>query len=106
MAYQASYGMYQEPRKKRGLKRIIFGILGMIANGIGLLVMPLVAGAIVAAFAVMSSTPVSTGGSPATLDASVTSLYYVSVSDLRGCLGVMLGRTAARTSNGSLTSPP
>ncbi|MGO2310648.1 hypothetical protein ACTXKH_02340 [Brachybacterium tyrofermentans] len=79
MAYQASYGMYQEPRKKRGLKRIIFGILGIIANGIGLLVMPLVAGAIVAAFAVMSSTPVSTGGSPAILDASVTSLYYVSV---------------------------
>lgn len=79
MAYQASYGTYQAPQKKRGLKRIIFGILGIIANGIGLVVMPIVAGIIVTAFAVMSATPVSMGGSSATFDASMTSLYYVSV---------------------------
>lgn len=79
MAYQASYGTYQAPQKKRGLKRIIFGILGIIANGIGLLVMPFVAGLAVAIVALMSATPVSIGGSTGSFDASATSLHYVYV---------------------------
>lgn len=42
MAYGQPYGYYQEPPKKRGLKRIIFGGLGIVANVIGLVVMPVV----------------------------------------------------------------
>lgn len=79
MAYQASYGSYQAPRKKRGLKRIIFGSLGIIANGIGLIVMPLVAGFVVALVALLSATPVSLGGSTGAFDASSSSLHYVYV---------------------------
>lgn len=79
MAYQASYGSYQAPRKKRGLKRIIFGILGIIANGIGLLVMPFVAGVAVAVVALLTATPVPLGGSTGTIEASSTSLHYVYV---------------------------
>lgn len=44
MNYQASYGYLPPPRKRRGIKRLVFGILGIIANAIGLFVMPLVAG--------------------------------------------------------------
>lgn len=42
MAYSQPYGYYQPPPKKRGLKRIIFGGLGIVANAIGLVVMPVV----------------------------------------------------------------
>lgn len=82
MTYPAPYGTYtqqQPPRKKRGLKRIIFGVLGIVANGIGLIVMPFVAAVAVAVFAVLGATPVSLGGSTGTVDASGTSLYYVYV---------------------------
>ena len=79
MAYQASYGTYQPPRRKRGLKRIIFGSLGIIANGIGLIVMPIIAGLAVAIVALMSASPVSLGGSSGTFDASASSLHYVYV---------------------------
>lgn len=79
MVYQAPYGYMQEPRKKRGMKRIIFGILGIIANAIGLVVMPLIAGVAVAVFALMSASPVSLGGPSGTFDASAASLHYVYV---------------------------
>ena len=79
MAYQASYGMMQAPRRKRGLKRIIFGTLGILANAVGLVVMPLVAAFAVALFALLSATPVSLGGPSGTVDASSTSLYNVYV---------------------------
>src|SRR5690625_6860750 len=42
MAFAQPYGYYQPPPKKRGLKRIIFGGLGIVANTIGLFVMPVV----------------------------------------------------------------
>lgn len=79
MAYQASYDTMQAPRKKRGMKRIIFGILGILANAVGLVVMPLVAAFAVALFALLSATPVSLGGPSGTIDASATSLHYVYV---------------------------
>lgn len=79
MAYQAPYGMYQAPRKKRGLKRMIFGGLGIVANAIGLVVMPLVAAFVVALIALLSASPVSIGGPSGTVSASATSLHYVYV---------------------------
>src|SRR5699024_4993673 len=42
MAFAQPYGYYQPATKKRGLKRIIFGGLGIVANTIGLFVMPVV----------------------------------------------------------------
>lgn len=44
MNCQASYGYMPPPRKRRGIKRLVFGILGIIANAIGVFVMPVVAG--------------------------------------------------------------
>lgn len=79
MAYQMPYGAYQPPRKERGMKRIVFGALGIIANGIGLLVMPFVAGIAVATVALLSASPASLGGEAVTYDASGASLHYVYV---------------------------
>jgi len=79
MAYQASYGTYRAPAKKRGLKRIIFGILGIIANLIGLIVMPVVAGIVVAVIALLSASPVSIGGPSGTVQTTSSSLYFVYV---------------------------
>lgn len=42
MVFAQPHGYYQPPPKKRGLKRIIFGGLGIVANAIGLFVMPVV----------------------------------------------------------------
>ncbi|GAA1490229.1 hypothetical protein [Brachybacterium sacelli] len=61
------------------MKRIVFGALGIIANGIGLIVMPFVAGLAVAVVALLSATPVSLGGASGTFDASASSLHYVYV---------------------------
>ncbi|GAA1285529.1 MULTISPECIES: hypothetical protein [Brachybacterium] len=79
MAYQQPYGTYYEPRRKRGLKRIIFGSLGIIANGIGLLVMPILAGVVVMMIAMLSVTPVPSGSDSVTFDASSSSLHFVYV---------------------------
>ena len=79
MAYAQSFGHYQPPPKKRGLKRIIFGILGIVANAIGLLVMPFIAGIGVAVVALLTASPVSLGGPYGTFDASATSLHYAYV---------------------------
>lgn len=76
---QYSVPQYQPPRKKRGLKRIIFGILGIIANAIGLFVMPFVAAMILALVAVMGATPETLGGASGSFDATTTKVYYVYV---------------------------
>src|SRR5699024_4588070 len=69
----------EPPRKKRGLKRIIFGILGILANGVGLFVMPFVAGVLVAVVALLGATPATIGGASGTVDASATALTLVYV---------------------------
>ncbi|MGP9680489.1 MULTISPECIES: hypothetical protein [unclassified Brachybacterium] len=43
MMYQTSYAYAPPPRRRRGVKRLVFGILGILANGVGLFVMPFVA---------------------------------------------------------------
>lgn len=70
---------YQPPPKKRGLKRIIFGSLGIVANAIGLFVMPFVASIVVAVIAFFGATPQSQGSSPVSIDASDTSVAMVYV---------------------------
>lgn len=52
MYNQAPYGYPQPPRKRHGLKRTIFGGLGIVANAIGLIVMPIIAGVVGAVIAV------------------------------------------------------
>lgn len=80
MTYSAPYGYYQPPPKKRGLKRIIFGILGIIANGIGLFVMPFVAFFIAAIIAAMGGMEVrELGSNGGTFQADAMSVYSVAV---------------------------
>ena len=85
------------PRKKRGMKRIIFGILGIIANGLGLVLMPvagLFLGGIIAAIGLADLQPLPDNGSisldngdvvmifaPADEAGSVTCDAQVSASD-------------------------
>lgn len=54
MSYPA-YGQYPVARKKRGMKRIVFGILGILANIVGLFVMPIIAGVVMALVAAMGA---------------------------------------------------
>ena len=64
MSAPASYLAPQPPRRRRGVKRLIFGILGIIANGIGLFVMPFIAGVIavlITAIGATDLTPLENG---------------------------------------------
>ncbi|UEJ82203.1 hypothetical protein Bra3105_15370 [Brachybacterium halotolerans subsp. kimchii] len=71
---------YQAPPKKRGLKRIIFGALGIVANLIGLVVMPIIALGIVAVAMVSNVEATSLGSSSASMESSGgVSMYYVFV---------------------------
>jgi uncharacterized membrane protein len=70
---------YQAPPKKRGLKRIIFGALGIVANLIGLVVMPVIALAIVAVVLVSNADARSLGSESGSVEASGMSMYYVYV---------------------------
>lgn len=70
---------YQAPPKKRGLKRIIFGALGIVANLVGLVVMPFIALMIVAVVMVANIDATSLGASSGSVEASGMSLYYVYV---------------------------
>lgn len=78
--YPAPHGYYQPPRRKRGIKRTVFGGLGLIANAIGLVVMPILAGIIGAAIAGVGATdlePVDPRGG--TFTASSWSAYSLAV---------------------------
>lgn len=80
MTYSAPYGYYQPPPKKRGLKRIIFGSLGVVANGIGLFVMPFVLFVISAVVAGVGSNEVQDlGERGGSFQASGMSVYSVVV---------------------------
>lgn len=53
--YGQPYGDAPPPRRRRGLKRTIFGVLGILANGVGLVVMPFLVGMIGAVLTVGAS---------------------------------------------------
>lgn len=80
MTYQAPYGYALPPRRRRGVKRLIFGILGVLANGVGLFVMPVIAGFIalmISGFGSLELTPLD--HESATFEASFWSSYSISV---------------------------
>lgn len=80
MHYPAPYAYVPPPRKRRGLKRTIFGGLGLIANAVGLVVMPFVAAFIalmIAGVGSMELTPLD--AREATFQASSAKLYTVAV---------------------------
>lgn len=80
MAYSAPYGYYQPPPKKRGLKRIIFGILGILGNGIGLFVMPVVGLFVAALIATIGGTEAQDLGSDGgSFQADSMSVYSIAV---------------------------
>jgi hypothetical protein len=84
MTYPPSYGhvpYVQAPRpKRRGIKRTVFGALGLLANAVGLVVMPVVA-AMIAAVLMMSSNTALTPLDPAgdSFRATTFSLYTIAV---------------------------
>ena len=75
------YGAYAPPPpRKRGTKRIVFGALGILANAIGLVVMPIVAGIIgslIAAMGMLDLTATSPQGG--TVEASSMHVIMVAV---------------------------
>lgn len=79
--WQQSSWQQQPPRKKKGLKRIIFGSLGIVANIVGVFVMPFVAALILAGISVGTAelTPIDADGG--TFRADTTSIYYVAVPE-------------------------
>ena len=89
MAYPTPYGApqpspygYGPPvqKKRRGLKRTIFGGLGVLANLVGLFVMPFIAamiGAIIAAMGMMDLQDL--GGSSGTISGETATGYMISV---------------------------
>lgn len=79
MAYQQPYPYTERPRR-RGLKRTIFGVLGLLANAVGLVVMPMIAGTIaiaVAGVGAMELEPLEADGG--TIEASAWSIYSLAV---------------------------
>lgn len=67
------------PRKRRGLKRIILGSVGMVLNFIGLFVMPFVLGIAAAVFTMATATPEMLGPEGGTFSADGSSFYGVAV---------------------------
>lgn len=83
MTYQPSYGYAPytpAPRRRRGVKRTIFGVLGLLANAVGLVVMPILAGIIGGLLTMSASselTPLDPRGS--TFEASTWRMYAIAV---------------------------
>ena len=78
--YQTSYAYAPPPPRRRGVKRLVFGLLGILANGVGLFVMPFVAGFIalmIAGIGSMELTPLDPGGD--SFEASSWSAYSLAV---------------------------
>lgn len=74
------YGAYAPPPRKRGMKRIVFGALGILANAVGLVVMPIVAGIIgslIAAMGMLDLTATSPQGG--TVEAASMHVVMVAV---------------------------
>ncbi|MDN5601182.1 MAG: hypothetical protein L0J57_07695 [Brachybacterium sp.] len=85
MAYQQSYQQpyqYAERPRRRGLKRTIFGVLGILANAVGLFVMPMIAGFIalmVSGLGAMELTALEADGG--TIESSTWSVYSIAVPE-------------------------
>ena len=80
MVYQQQPYQYVEPPRRRGVKRTVFGVLGIIANAIGLVVMPMVAGFLaifVTAFGAVELDPLDADGG--TIESSTWSVYTIAV---------------------------
>lgn len=81
MYSQAPYGYAPPPRQRRGLKRTIVGVLGIIANAVGLVVMPVIAGIVGALIAVGGGDAELTPLDPdqGTFQATSWSIYTIAV---------------------------
>lgn len=65
--------------RRRGLVRIVLGVLGLLLGTAGLLTMATIAAFVATVIAPVSATPVSVGGSSDTFEASAAATYYVYV---------------------------
>ncbi len=80
-AYGPAHSYAQAPRpRRRGVKRTVFGALGLVANAVGLVVMPVVA-AIIGAAVIFSGSTEMTPLDPAgdSFEASTWSMYTIAV---------------------------
>ncbi|MCS6711362.1 hypothetical protein JSY14_04760 [Brachybacterium sp. EF45031] len=76
--YQAGPAAAAAPApRRRGLKRIIFGSLGLVANAVGLLLVPFLTAIIGAVIAMNGATAVSAGAPGAEVTAKSLDLVYV-----------------------------
>lgn len=81
MAYQQPYQYVERPRR-RGLKRTIFGGLGILANAVGLVLMPIIASFIalmVTGVGAMELSPLEADGG--TIESSTWSVYSIAVPE-------------------------
>lgn len=85
MSYSPVYGLTPDysqlpPRRRRGVKRTVFGALGLVANAVGLVVMPIVA-ALLSGVVLYSSNTEMTPLDPAgdSFEASTWSMYAIAV---------------------------
>lgn len=82
MVYHQPYDYTYTAPRKRGRKRLIFGILGLVANAIGLVVMPMVAGFIGVLFTVAGGAEVAQLAPEGdSFEASSWSLYTIAVPE-------------------------
>lgn len=66
---------YTPAPRKRGMKRIVFGILGILANGIGLIAMPMIGAFVGAMFAVSGADSTALDPQGGTLETKAFSAY-------------------------------
>lgn len=80
MVHQQQPYQYVEPPRRRGVKRTVFGVLGIVANAVGLVVMPMVAGFLaifVTAIGAVELEPLDADGG--TIQSSTWSVYTLAV---------------------------
>lgn len=77
-----SYGAPPPPRRRRGMKRMVLGGLGLLANAVGLLVLPIL-GALVGTMIALAGTgdPVPVDPAGGSIPLSGTSIVWVSVPE-------------------------
>lgn len=78
-SFGSSYPQQAPPPRRRGMKRTIFGIIGLVLNAIGLFVMPIIAALVAAVIATTGMTPEPIEPRGGTYTADGMSILYLAV---------------------------
>lgn len=85
--YTPAYDPYAPPPKKRGLKRMIFGGLGLVANAVGLVLVPflgLMVGALISAAGIFDLTALPEQGGTVEVSATDVVTIWAPVDEAEG----------------------